>query len=224
MVALLSPNPWGELPERPPYVLPRDRAALDEWNARASGPQKVRTELVPDPQLGNPLEAAVIVLALNPSFDDPTLAEHHDPEMVDQMRTALTDVRDFFWLRDGLEETTGGRWWRAKLNPLIAATSLEAVRAHVAGAHLHQYHSKSSSPGFRPPSRRHHLELVRKALPRDVPLLALTGVAQWRLADPDFRDAPLHEPQSPQSMVVSANNMPSGFDAAVAAITRAAGD
>jgi hypothetical protein len=65
--------------------------------------------------------------------------------------------------------------------------------------------------------------VVRKALATGTPVLALTGVARWRAADPAFKDAPLYEPRSPQSMVASPKNMPEGFAAAVEAIAAAAG-
>lgn len=139
------------------------------------------------------------------------------------MRTAMTEPRDLFWLRDELATTDGGRWWRNKLAPLIQATSLNAVRHHVAAAHLHQYHSKSASPLLKPPSGRHNLEIVRKAIPKGTPILVLTGVARWRAADPAFRQAALYEPRSAQSMVASPKNMPEGFAAAVRAISAASG-
>jgi excisionase family DNA binding protein len=221
---LLNPNPWAALPAEPPYVLPADRAAVDAWNAKAPPQTKIHTNLVPDPPLGKPLSAAVVVLALNPSLDDDTAAQHRDASLQQQMRAAMTDPRDLFWLRDELASTAGGRWWRNKLAPLIEATSLEAVREHVAAGHLHQYHSKSASPLLKPPSGRHNLEVVRKALDAGTPILVLTGVGRWRAADPAFRTAPLYEPRSPQSMVASPKNMPGGFEAAVRAIGAAAGN
>lgn len=137
------------------------------------------------------------------------------------MRATMSEPHDLFWLPDELAGTTGGRWWRNKLAPLVEATSLEAVRRHVAAGHLHQYHSKSASPLLKP-SGRHNLELVRKALAAGTPVIALTGVGRWRAADPAFREAPLYAPSSAQSMVVSPKNMPEGFDATVGAIVAAA--
>lgn len=223
MPELLNRNPWGALPKEPPYVLSMDRTALEAWNAKASPQTKVHTALVPDPPLGDPLTGAVVVLALNPSLDNDTAQRHRDPWLQEQMRTAMTEPRDLFWLRDELATTDGGRWWRNKLAPLIQATSLNAVRHHVAAAHLHQYHSKSTSPLLKPPSGRHNLEIVRKALPKGTPILVLTGVARWRAADPAFRQAALYEPRSAQSMVASPKNMPEGFAAAVRAISAASG-
>lgn len=218
---LLNPNPWGDLPAQPPFVLPADRVVVKEWNLKASPKLKIRTELVPDPPLGDPLTAAVVVLALNPSLDEGDFEMHQDPGFREKLTGALTEPDGLFWLRDDVSTTTGGRWWRSKLAPLIDATSLEAVRGHVAVGHLHQYHSKSASPLLKPPSSRHNLELIRKAIPRGIPILALTGVARWRAADPAIRPAKLWEPQSAQAMVVSPRNLPGGFEAAVAAISSA---
>lgn len=96
MVSLLNPNPWEELPEDPPYVLSRDRAAVEAWNAKAPQATRIHTNLLPDPQLGNPLRAAVIVLVLNPSLDEGTAEAHRDRWLIEQMREAMTDVRDLF--------------------------------------------------------------------------------------------------------------------------------
>ena len=221
---LLHPNPWGDLPEEPPFVLRMDRDAVATWNAKASPKVKVRTDLMPDPPLGDPLTAAVVVLALNPSLDDEDFVDHRDPELQALMRKAMTEPRDLFWLRDDVSTTTGGRWWRRKLAALIEATSLDAVRREVAVGHLHQYHSKSSSPLLRPPSGRHNLELIRKVIPRGVPMLALTGVERWRAADPAIRPAEFWEPQSAQAMVVSPRNHLGGFDVAVEALSAAIAD
>lgn len=168
MPGLLNPNPWGALPKDPPYVLSMDRAAVEAWNAKASA-QTIHTDLLPDPPLGDPLTAAVLVLALNPSFDDGTVEEHQDPWMREQMRTAMAEPRDLFWLRDDLATTTGGRWWRNKLAPLTEATSLAAVRRHVAAAHLHQYHSKSASPLLKPSRVGTILRSCERRCPRERP-------------------------------------------------------
>lgn len=215
---LLNPSPWGDLPEDAPFVLPMDRTAVKDWNLNASPSSKIRTDLIPDPPLGDPLIAAVVVLALNPSLSDEDVDQHRDPGFREQVRSAMTEPDGLFWLRDDVWTTTGGRWWRSKLGPLIDAASLETVRRHVAVGHLHQYHSKSSSPLLKPPSGRHNLELIRKAIPRGIPILALTGVARWRAADPAIRPAHLWEPQSAQAMVVSPRNLPGGFEAAVRAL------
>ena len=221
MPRLLNPNPWADLPVEAPFVLPMDRQAIKAWNARVSPKVRIRTDLLPDPPLGDPLTASVVVLALNPSLEDSSVDEHQDPGFQVKLRQQLVAPDGLFWLREDVAGTTGGQWWRRKLAPLIDATSLDAVGRSVAVAHLHQYHSKSSSPLLKPPSGRHNLELVRKAIPRGVPVIALTGVARWRAADPAVAPADLWEPQSAQSMVVSSRNMPGGFEAAVEAITAA---
>lgn len=202
-------------------MLPIDRLAVNKCNSKASPRTRVHTNLLPDPPLGDPLTAAVVVLALNPSFDEDTAEEHKDPWQEHEFRIAMATPEDFFWLRDDVAHTGGGRWWRNKLAPLIEATSVEAVRRHVAAGHLHQCHSKSSSPLLRPPSGRYNLEVIRKALGSGIPALVLTGLPSWRVADSAFRDAPFYEPRSPQSMVVSPKNMPEGFPVAVNAVSTA---
>lgn len=221
MAPLINRNPWGELPAEPPFVLPNDLETVLAWNGKVKPTQRIRVDLLPDPILGDALGAALIVLALNPSWSEKDAEDHARPDVGVRMRAALATEQPLFWLQDGLEATTGGAWWWAKLRPLIEATSLEAVRDHVAVGHLHQYHSKGSSPGLEPPSGRHNLEVVRKGIARGTPVIALTGASHWRKADPALRQATLHEPNSPQSMVLSSRNFPTAFGLAVSALDAA---
>ena len=172
-------------------MLPGDLAVVRDWNGRAKAPnQRIRDDLLPDPILGDALKASLIVLALNPSWEGTDAEDHARPEINGRMRSALAEPEPFFWLQGGLEETAGGRWWRAHLRPLIDMTSSEAVRGHVAVGQLHQYHSKASTPGLSPPSGRHNLEVVRKGIAKGTPVIALAGgaVAQGRSSLQDGRD------------------------------------
>jgi hypothetical protein len=217
-VRLIWENPWGALPEAPPYVLPRDAETIGAW--RPNDPeQQIITDLLPEPVFGDPLSAPVLLLALNPSWEPSDLALHADPVFSGRMREALLERQPFFWLQDGLDDTPGARWFKEKLGPLIDATSLGAVRNGVACLHLHQYHSKRSTPALRPHSSNHSKELARKAVANGATVLALAGAGQWRrwvseLAPPDA----LSLPKSPQAMVLSERNFPGAFDRAVDAI------
>src|SRR5258708_9482076 len=60
-------NPWLELPESPPYVLPDDLAILRRF---PSAMGKLVFAGMPGPFVGNPLTARVLLLALHPGFVD----------------------------------------------------------------------------------------------------------------------------------------------------------
>lgn len=74
---LIAENPWLDLANDlegntyRPYsenVLKTDKCVLDKFNARASEVFKYHTEVLPEPFLGNVLDAKVVILALNPGF------------------------------------------------------------------------------------------------------------------------------------------------------------
>jgi len=74
---LINENPWLDLVNDIegniyiPYsenVLKTDKRVLDEFNSRASEIFKYHTEVLPEPFLGNVLDAKVVILALNPGF------------------------------------------------------------------------------------------------------------------------------------------------------------
>jgi hypothetical protein len=59
-------NPWLELPPMSPYVLEIDRNAVKQYNAKVAGEKKINFGLIPEPFIGNPETATVILLNLNP--------------------------------------------------------------------------------------------------------------------------------------------------------------
>src|SRR5579872_6718956 len=72
-------NPWLALPPKSPFVLEIDRDALDQYNEKAVAGTKIKVGSIPEPFIGNPETATVILLNLNPgdSPDDPKA--HVDP-------------------------------------------------------------------------------------------------------------------------------------------------
>ena len=57
-------NPWGQLPEQAPYVLPADATAVESFNRRARDNHILHTEKLPEPYLGDPT-APIVLLNLN---------------------------------------------------------------------------------------------------------------------------------------------------------------
>jgi len=72
-------NPWIGLPETPPYVLPQDQVSTS-WQLGA-----FNANSIPEPFIGNPATASLILLNLNPSDDPLDPITHQDP----QFRAAL---------------------------------------------------------------------------------------------------------------------------------------
>lgn len=74
---LISENPWLDLVndiegnQYLPYsenILKTDKKVLNEFNSKTSSLFKYHTEVLPEPFLGNVLDAKIVILALNPGF------------------------------------------------------------------------------------------------------------------------------------------------------------
>lgn len=130
-------NPWSELPERPPYVLPMDRAGVEAHERRLRGLGiaaqenfRLHTELLPTPFLGNPA-APVVLLNLNPGFSEQDEADYALPAFRSAATRNLThEVVDtpFFTIDSSLPATSSYRWWRSRLRRPIEAAGESAER------------------------------------------------------------------------------------------------
>lgn len=84
-------NPWNKLPMTAPFILSEDRAIVEGINLTAQPRKQVRLEVLPVPFLGSLAAANIVLLALNPGFDDQELQTFaNDPGYVRENRTTLT--------------------------------------------------------------------------------------------------------------------------------------
>jgi len=65
-------NPWENLEKNSnEFILPADKPIINEFNGFISNEEfKIRTEILPFPFVGNVLEAPVVLLMLNPGYDE----------------------------------------------------------------------------------------------------------------------------------------------------------
>lgn len=135
-------NPWASppvppasaLPANPPYVLPADATLV-------AGVPTFVTHILPEPWIGDPLTAHVILLLLNPGFLGSELEWHTYPPFAAAVRAALAGTASaspypFYFLDPALTPPLGSRpaempasscpgvdWWigpkRATLAPML---------------------------------------------------------------------------------------------------------
>lgn len=145
-------NPWTQLPDRAPYVLPCDRKAIKEYNSMVSDEKRIVTDLLPGPYVGNPLEASVIVLSLNPGFDEAAYHWHNDPSFSRDLRQNLVHCPieyPFYYLNPSYRESGGSQYWRRFLREVIRAVGGDnperLVANRVAVVEWYAYHSRAFS-------------------------------------------------------------------------------
>jgi hypothetical protein len=217
-------NPWERLPQVPPYVLAEDRPHIDEFNRTAREDVSIHLELFPEPFLGRS-DAPVILLNLNPGFDELDRLAHHDrAEFVaacrDNLVHALVDY-PLFLLNPALADSPGGRWWLQRLGPLIGECGLRAVAQRVLCVEYFPYHSKKfKALRTRLDSQLYGFQLVIAALKRRALVVAMRSEEKWLQAVPSLRGYDrLYRLDSRQNVTVSARNCPDGFRAIVESVT-----
>ena len=144
-------NPWSELPLGPRYVLPcdcRGIASLNERTASKGKSSAINDQSIPEPFIGNPRSATVILLNLNPgdSAEDPNT--HRDRQFREALLRKLRhEPQDypFYALNPDFAWTGCGKWWLAHLRELLDKAELEpaTVGRRLCVIEWFPYHSRN---------------------------------------------------------------------------------
>jgi hypothetical protein len=199
-------NPWTELPKTPPYILPQDRGSTS-WQIGAFNEKSI-----PEPFIGNPTTASLILLNLNPSDDPQDPATHREPRFrAALMGNLIHEATDypFYPLNPTFGATPCGTWWQRKLRELFDVAKLD--RAQVARRlcviEWFPYHAKDSGVVPREaacPSQTYSFELVRQALENKKLLLGMRAKPRWSKVDQRLAEIPYLK--SCQNTAVSVGN------------------
>lgn len=213
-------NPWVNLPQTAPLVLPSDRALIDAFNERANARHRIRTEAIPEPFFGR-FDAPIVVLLLNPGFSSDGVHIQESPAFLSAMRAYLTNgMVDHLHLIPGASGP-GSDWWTNSARALISATSRLAVAQSVLSLEYFPYHSISYKHAkTRLPSQAFTFDLLDSAIRRKAIVVAARGYRIWVEAVPHLAtyDQVLRL-KSPQRMSLSPRNLGEiAFSSLVAAV------
>jgi hypothetical protein len=102
-------NPWINLPDGPPWLLPQDRSAVARWQATGT----VRLDLIPEPFLGGPEGAAVVLLMRAPGVADADEAAHGESQVQQAIRRSHRAEPGYFHpFEPEMEGTPAETYWR----------------------------------------------------------------------------------------------------------------
>jgi len=208
-------NPWQQLPHIQPYILKEDLSNISAFNESIDPNHAIRTDILPEPFLGNPITAKVILLNLNPGFDDKDLYWHKQQEFVLENRKNLFHQSDppFYLLNQKFKESGGFIWWHAHLKQFIDLFGLDTVSQKFLCVEYFPYHSKQYKPMSIIPSQGYTFFLVREAIKQQKPIIMMRGKRLWLEAIPELSHYPYSSLNSAQNVSVSRNNLPDGvFD------------
>ena len=212
-------NPWLDLPVSPPYVLPEDLAVLRRYpRALASlvfaGP--------PGPFIGNPSSARVILLSLNPGFDEGDIDAASNEAIRLPWLDALTLREDaiFHPIHPDQARVGGSPWWPRKLRALTDVLGVNAVMTGLACVEWFPYASRKFVPiDDRLPSQQFTFELVGSALARGAEVIIMRSRALWIRSVPGLADQHVITLINNQNPAISPGNMkPSEWKRVLAAL------
>jgi hypothetical protein len=143
-------NPWLELhPHSRPYVLAQDRDDISTLNGRASANKdgRINLSLLPEPFIGNPKTAQVVLLNMNPGVGARDRQAHRNPVF---RRAIIRNLRNeaqeypFYPLDPKLEKTPCAQWWLKHLRELFQNAGLDrkTVAHRLCVIEWFPYHSK----------------------------------------------------------------------------------
>jgi hypothetical protein len=196
-------NPWSELRAQSPYVLDIDQASIYKYNAIHNNDERVIVESIPEPFIGNPQSAKVVLLSLNPGHSDDDAKAHSDAAFRGAMSHNLRHEAQefpFYALNPKFSWTACGNWWKAHTSTLQkAGLSWEAISEGLLVIEWFPYHSRRSGLPIKPvcPSQEYSFQLAREVLESKI-VVGMRSKKFWLNAVPTVHNVSfLKNPQNP---------------------------
>lgn len=229
-------NPWAKLPAKPPFILDDDKRAIAEYDRdqRTGSDNQVHSEIPPNPFVGSPFKAKILILTKAPTWDENNIREFQDnAEYAEQMRQNLTFANresdyPFYFINPAFEGTAGYEWWYPKLRELIEACDArtdgcgrECVAQGLFTIAYFPYHIQDYNGRCRElHCQKYGFGLVSLLRREDVPIIITSYQKDWKLQLNRLDDGAAVK-SSPRSNFVSKGNMAPGvFDTLVDALTQ----
>jgi len=204
-------NPWIKLRNTAGiYILESDREQILRYNARRRDSTELVLKSVPEPFIGNPNKATLILLLLNPghSPDDPKA--HSDPAF---KKTLLRNLQHqetdfpFYPLNSAFSGTPTAQWWIPRTRKLKEAAEISdaELSEKLMAIEWFPYHSKSSGlpENIICDSQRYSFHLVKQMLDNGKLVVRMRSKRHWQGVDQRTLQ---HALKNPRSSYISKNN------------------
>ena len=225
-------NPWLELinsNDKSNFVLANEREIISRFNEKNEllGPVNyykyhIHTEIMPAPFMGDVHNSPIVLLTLNPGWDEKELEKDfynlYSSYWESMMKHEfILPYLPLFCLEDKYAAISP--YWVSKLQPLISRTSKEAVAKNISVIQFFPYQSKKYKPLYKRllvdylDSQKYNFELVKQAIDRNAIIVILRSKNLWLGAVTGLKDYKhLHIANSPLNPILSRNNIPGAFD------------
>jgi hypothetical protein len=214
-------NPWHQLSDSSPFVLPSDENAILSANTTASDDALIHLELLPEPFLGD-RNAPVVLLNLNPGYSPDDIHQHEHSYFSDVLRKNLLHAPlDYpFYLLDPKIGGPGFWWWQRKLRRPIEDCGNQTVARSMLCVEYFPYHSRRfHHHGLIVPSQHYSFSLVRSAMARNAVIVLMRSKKLWYNAVPELvKYDNCYELKNVQNPTISPGNCPEGYSRIIQSI------
>ena len=193
-------NSWLGLP-RGSCILPIDLQRIVDFNRGKTPAKRVALNLLPEPFIGNPCSARVVLLGLNPGHSDNDHDDQHNREFREAIRLNLRhkpQAYPFYPLDPRFANTGSGKWWQTHLRPLVeeAGLNVRTLSERLMVIEWFPYHSARSGlpPQLICESQKYSFSLAKKLFRRGLPVIGMRSREHWALADERLIRAQLRIP------------------------------
>lgn len=197
-------NPWLKLPNKPPFILPKDEPILNKYKTN------LRFEGFPLPYFGSLERAKVMLLLLNPGFNQAYLDNSlSDYNYMILSRFNLVHRTTLFYLDERLNFTGGYKWWNRMTKPLVEGGVPKNILAEqMMVVQYLGYHSETYKHlPERLPSQEYSFGLVREAIEKGLPIVIMRSERLWLEAVPELTDHGYMKTRNVRNPVLSRNNL-----------------
>jgi len=198
-------NPWLRFNPDGPYVLDEDKSDVRRYNAFVPAQnKKIIDRTIPEPFIGNPDSARILLLSLNPGHSPKDFVWHERQDFRQSMIRNLrheTQAFPFYPLNPEFKESGAGDWWRKKTHRLQSAAGIsdELFAQRLFVIEWFPYHTETSPyrtrllrgpDGVLCESQRYSFELAQDFMNRNIPVLLMRSRKEWAAVDSRFARVP----------------------------------
>jgi hypothetical protein len=213
-------NPWAQLSEQTLHpILACDQRQITQHNGAVTPDYRIIEQSIPEPYIGNPMTARVILLGLNPGHSD---ADAQDYTREDFRAALFNNLRQtpqaypFYPLNPAFANTGAGKWWTQRLRRLVSDSGLQpaVMSERLMVIEWFPYHSrKFSRPERLLPSQAYSFQLASQLMAQGRLVVRMRSRRLWSAAGQEFENIPALN--NPQCAHVSPRNASTCYNAMV---------
>jgi len=202
-------NPWKELPNHRPFILPKDKDLL--YSFKYNERNRPRFKILPQPFLGRPTTAEIFLLNLNPGFKGYDITtQNEDLDYVEQKRKSMEFKSrfPFFIIDPKFPGKPGYDWWHnKKLKELIGLYGVSSVGEKIMCIQYFPYHSPIYKHQPHIPSQEFSFYLVKQAINLKKIIVVMRRKEHWFESIPELENYPVIVLRNPRNPTISHGNM-----------------